>query len=144
MKIDMNILVLKSLTVGYANIVMNEISEENKSKDWYKFTCEIFKKLTKKKVPLTNNQIREYQRKFDMCTKLDSEYFADKQYSAFILMFNTLEYLLYELRDTEVRSKLMHLPYRQIRDELESMKEVNEIARYSDRFLTKLLDELGI
>lgn len=138
-----NVIVLKSMLYGYSNIVHNETTEEHKDKPWYKINQQVYKYFSKPKARASKSQIVEIKRKNEELVNFDIDYYEDKDYSAFVNMFAILEYLMFEVRDIEVRAKFLHLPMKQMREELYEMDGLKEVAKDSDKFIGAILDRIG-
>ena len=138
-----NTIVLKSMLYGYSNIVHNETTEEHHDKAWYKINQQVYKYFSKPRARASKRQVSEIKRKNQELVNFDTEYYEDKDYSAFVNMFAILEYLMYEVRDIEVRAKFLHLPMKQMREELYEMDGLKEVAKDSDKFIGAILDRIG-
>lgn len=136
---DKQILLLKGMVLGYSSIVIKE-SKDHKDKEWYQHSYKINKYFSKKKQKkVSEADKKQFDKIYAKLVEFDIEYFKDKDYSAYACMFSILEYLVFEVRDLECRNRFSHLPYQQIRLELETMKGIKEVAMDTNKYLTEVL-----
>jgi hypothetical protein len=74
--------------------------------------------------------------------QLDKDWFKDKDCSSYAVMFEFLNYLVNELRDTSLRVKFGHWDYSNIEGALESSTKLNTITFDAHRYLSEVLKTL--
>lgn len=137
------ILVLKSLMFGYADIVKDQTKENSKNEQWYKQALEVRKYFLKiKPEPVSKTDRELLDKVYKKFVTFDAEYFQDKAGSPYLCMITILDYLVNEKRDTSLRVKFGHYPFKQIQQELGTMDELKKYYFDSEKYLSKILEKL--
>lgn len=134
---------LLGLVRGYNTVTVHETAGENRESQWFKIAKDIEKKLFKFTISKQNRTPNTLD-KFNKVKELDNNYFENIDFSAFVMSILLLDYLKREGRDTITRNKFAHINTASIVDELETTKEFKAIARTHHRFVTKIIETLGL
>lgn len=138
-----NNLILKGLLFGYADIVVNETPKSYHNEFWVKQSKDLIKHIKKAKAKPVNSATKKLlDKKYKEMASFDSEYFEDKQFSAYLCMITILEYLIKEDNDLILKSKFGHYNFNMIREELDNNKILKPILFDTNKFLTAILDKL--
>lgn len=135
---------LETVAAAYALLTIKTADEGDKDhsdKIWYKQAKEVSRYFTKRsRVKLNESERILINKKYDEIIEFDSEYFKDQKYSPYVCMFNIMEYLILELRDTSLRVKFGHWEFLRIKKEIYEM--FKKVGMDSDRYVGNLLDKL--
>lgn len=136
---ELNKELFKSMVYGYAMITKDNAKEEHKDRVWYKHSNDVTKHFRKRRPrALSKGDYSYVVSKREELLELDMTYFEGKDFSSYVCMITILQYLVEELRDTEMRVKFGHYDFKQIDKELhEMLKDINFDAQ---KYLSRLIE----
>ena len=141
----LKIVILKAVMHGYSSMVANETKEESRGEQWYKQSVDINKYFNKiKSIRVANSDKELVNNVYKKLVSFDAEYFEHKLYAPYLCMFTILDYLVNELQDTSLRVKFGHFPFEKVREELHNNKEFKNLYFDSNKYMSKLLDKIGL
>ena len=132
-------MILKALVFGYAQITLDSCKKHGEI--WYEQCKQVNKYFSKKKGTAVKPHEKEWlDKKFKEVTKLDSEYFADRQHSSYACMIVILDYLIREREDLEMRNRFGHFGTTRITHELDTTSFIKDVSLDSQKYLFKVLE----
>ena len=138
-------LILRGLILAYSDISLQS-SEQPNDKILLNHLKKVNKHLTKKKIRVSKFQKPYIDKASIACSKLDTEYFEDKMFSPFLVFFGLLEYVVLELKDTELQLLVSKCDIYTIRKYIDTYTNVEfqKASLDTNRFITLILEELGL
>lgn len=128
------------LLLSYSMIVVNETQGNNRNTQWFKVSETINKIIGKRKVPkLTKARSVDLLASYKKCKDIDSTYFKDKDFSAFVICILLLNYAIKENSCLFCRSKLSQIDTMKYIEELEKSKQWRDLIKTHHRYLTLLI-----
>lgn len=138
---------LKGMIYAYALMVVEETKQESRKELWYLQAVEV-KEYFEKRRP---TKLENYTKKgMDTLLKelisFDSRFFDGQKMSTYLCMITILDYMVNYAKDTEMRSRFLHFPFKQIEDELRVIKlaDIKSIKMTTKKYVTALVERLGI
>ncbi len=133
-------LAIKVLISSYALMVVQE-QKEFKSEQWYKHSLQIAKGFKKRKPDRVSKESnKRLQAIYDEAKNFDADFFIDKLFSPYIPMILLLDYMIYEMRDIEMRSKYLHLNTTKIIEEMEKTEWLRDVGIDTHKYVSGLID----
>lgn len=141
-KSNYKVTLLKVVLFNYSLQVIRATPKKFHKELWYKQALAIGKYFKTRTPDNVNNlESRLISIKIDKIAKLDEEFFKGKDYSSYIIMYEVLRLLISrDINDLEMINKFGSFPIEQISNELFEMKQLKEIVKESNKFITKVLE----
>ena len=140
---DFSSIMLKSVVFAYANMTVTRTPERSKNELWYKQAVIIdryFFKNKKKMYGSINYNPERIIKKFEKIKEYDLLFFEGKDFSEYICMIYSLDYLINVYRDMETRVNLGHINTILAIHELSSMDWVKDIRIDANKYMSGLID----
>lgn len=136
---------LKFALLNYAIQVIRGTDKKNKKELWYKQALAIGKYFKSNKPEVVNDIDKRYlDIKLKQVIDLDAKYFEDKKYSSYVIMFELLTFLMWEVEDKELIKEFGNYPVEQVQKELKEMQPLKGIIIDSNKYLTELLKVINV
>lgn len=133
-------LAISTLIQSYALITVQG-QKECKDEPWYKQAQQVSKYYKKRKPdPVSEATDKKLLRIYEKVKNFDADFFTDKPFSPYLPMILLLDYMIYEVKDLECRSKFLHLNTRTVIKEMEETSWLKEVGFSTHRYVSGVIE----
>ena len=133
---------LRSMLSVYCYAVLE--AKKNRHEYWYDPTYRLYKKLKGlKKIGVSTQDSRVLKQLLTEVEGLEDKHFTDNKWNAYSLVIMTLEHLVLELDDIDLKPTYLNMNTAQTRTMLEVDLKYSDLQKRTNRYFRAVLDLLG-